>query len=121
MWSLPDADPGTVVIVLRVPREVVKRTEGRIVSFSRRDARLLPIFFRAIEENYEKVPALADWHAFTAGEELAVISKVLGHADYSTTLRVYAHLDPARAKLAAARIDAVLGRMLPAIDEAANA
>ena len=60
MWSLPDADPGTVVIVLRVLREVVKRTEGRIVSFSRRDARLLPIFFRAIEENYEKVPALAD-------------------------------------------------------------
>jgi hypothetical protein len=30
----------------------------------------------------------------TAGEELAVISKVLGHADYSTTLRVYAHRTP---------------------------
>ena len=46
----------------------------------------------------------------TAGEELAVISKVLGHADYSTTLKVYAHLDPKRAKAAAGRIDAALGR-----------
>jgi integrase len=28
-----------------------------------------------------------------AGEELAVISKVLGHADNGTTLQVYVHLD----------------------------
>lgn len=54
----------------------------------------------------------------TAGEELAVISKVLGHADYSTTLKVYAHLDPKRAKAAAGRIDAALGRT-PAAAEAA--
>jgi len=53
----------------------------------------------------------------TAGEELAVISKVLGHADYSTTLKVYAHLDPKRAKAAAGRIDAALGRQ-PAAAEA---
>jgi integrase len=54
----------------------------------------------------------------TAGEELAVISKVVGHADYSTTLKVYAHLDPKRTKAAAGRIDAALGRT-PAAAEAA--
>ena len=48
----------------------------------------------------------------TCGEELAVISKVLGHADYGTTLKVYAPLDPNRAKAAAGRIDAALGRTL---------
>jgi len=46
----------------------------------------------------------------TGGEELAVISKVLGNADYGTTLKVYAHLDPKRAKAAAGRIDSALGR-----------
>ncbi len=56
----------------------------------------------------------------TAGEELAVISKVLGHSDYGTTLKVYAHLDPKRAKAAAVRIDAALGRTLPALEEAAT-
>jgi integrase len=56
----------------------------------------------------------------TAGEELAVISKVLGHSDYSTTLRVYAHLDPKRAKAAAGRIDAALGRTLPALEDVAT-
>lgn len=56
----------------------------------------------------------------TAGEELAVISKVLGHADYGTTLKVYAHLDPKRAKAAAGRIDAALGRTLPALEELAT-
>jgi hypothetical protein len=35
---------------------------------------------------------------------------VLGHADYGTTLKVYAHLDPKRARTAAGRIDAALGR-----------
>lgn len=55
----------------------------------------------------------------TAGEELAVISKVLGHADYSTTLKVYAHLDPKRAKAAAGRIDAALGRQPVAAEVAA--
>jgi integrase len=56
----------------------------------------------------------------TAGEELAVISKVLGHADYGTTLKVYAHLDPKRAKAAAGRIDAALGRTLPVLEETAT-
>ena len=56
----------------------------------------------------------------TAGEELAVICKVLGHADYGTTLKVYAHLDPKRAKAAALRIDAALGRTLPLLEEVAT-
>jgi integrase len=44
------------------------------------------------------------------GEELAVISKMLGHADYSTTVDVYSHLSAERSKVAAARIDALLKR-----------
>jgi integrase len=56
----------------------------------------------------------------TGGEELAVISKVLGHSDYGTTLKVYAHLDPKRAKAAAGRIDAALGRTLPDVEDIAN-
>jgi site-specific recombinase XerD len=52
-------------------------------------------------------------HAFAtllleAGEELAVISKMLGHADYSTTVDVYSHLSTDRSKVAASRIDAIL-------------
>jgi integrase len=54
----------------------------------------------------------------TAGEELAVISKVLGHVDCSTTLKVHAHLDPKRAKAAAGRIDAALGRQPAAVGAA---
>ncbi len=54
----------------------------------------------------------------TAGEELAVIGKVLGRSDYGTTLKVYAHLDPKRARAAAGRIDVALGRTLPALEEA---
>ena len=54
----------------------------------------------------------------TAGEELAVIAKVLGHADDSTTLKVHAHLDPERATAAPGRIDAALGRQ-PVAAEAA--
>lgn len=49
-----------------------------------------------------------------------MISKVLGHADYGTTLKVYAHLDPKRAKAAAGRIDVALGRTLPDLADVAN-
>jgi integrase len=45
-----------------------------------------------------------------AGEEIAVISKVLGHADYSTTVDVYSHLTRERSRVAAARIDGLLKR-----------
>jgi integrase len=52
-------------------------------------------------------------HAFAtllldAGEEVAVISKMLGHADYSTTVDVYSHLSTDRSRVAAARIDGLL-------------
>ena len=54
-------------------------------------------------------------HAFAtllldAGEEIAVISKMLGHADYSTTVDVYWHLSTERSRVAAARIDGLLKR-----------
>jgi integrase len=44
------------------------------------------------------------------GEELAVISRSLGHANLSTTADVYAHLTPAMPERSAARMDAILGR-----------
>ena len=44
------------------------------------------------------------------GEELAVISRSLGHANLSTTADVYAHLTPAMLERSAARMDAILGR-----------
>ena len=43
-----------------------------------------------------------------AGEEIAVISKMLGHADYGTTVDVYSHLSRERSWVAAARIDGLL-------------
>jgi integrase len=54
-------------------------------------------------------------HAFAtlllgAGEEIAVISKMLGHADYATTVDVYSHLSTERSRVAAARIDSLLKR-----------
>jgi integrase len=45
-----------------------------------------------------------------AGEDLAVISRSLGHANFSTTADVYAHLTPAMLERSAARMDAILGR-----------
>jgi len=62
-------------------------------------------------------------HAFAtllldAGEKIAVISKMLGHADYSTTVDVYSHLSTERSRIAAARIDGLLKRR-QAPDEAA--
>ena len=43
-----------------------------------------------------------------AGEELANVSKLLGHADLSTTADLYAHLTPAIQRRAADRMDAIL-------------
>lgn len=42
------------------------------------------------------------------GEELAVVSRALGHADLSTTADVYAHLTSKMLERAAARIDRIL-------------
>ena len=44
------------------------------------------------------------------GEELAVISRTLGHSQISTTADVYAHLTPATLERTAARMDALLPR-----------
>jgi integrase len=44
------------------------------------------------------------------GEELAVISRSLGHSNLSTTADVYAHLTPAMLERSAARMDTILGR-----------
>lgn len=43
-----------------------------------------------------------------AGEELAVISRTLGHSDLSTTADVYAHLTRSMQERSAARMDAIL-------------
>jgi integrase len=44
------------------------------------------------------------------GEDLAVVSRSLGHADLSTTADVYAHLTPAMLERAAVRMDRILGQ-----------
>jgi integrase len=59
-------------------------------------------------------------HAFATlsleqGEELGVVSKMLGHSNISTTADVYAHLTPAMAQRAADRLDVVLRRRPTAV------
>lgn len=54
-------------------------------------------------------------HAFATlqledGEELAVISRMLGHANFSTTANVYAHVTPTSLQRSADRMDAILAR-----------
>jgi integrase len=54
-------------------------------------------------------------HAFATlqledGEELAVISRMLGHSNFSTTANVYAHVTPASLQRSADRMDAILRR-----------
>jgi site-specific recombinase XerC len=45
-----------------------------------------------------------------ASEELAIMSRSLGHADLSTTADIHAHLTPTMLERSAARMDAILGR-----------
>jgi len=45
-----------------------------------------------------------------SGEELGVVSKILGHSNIETTADVYAHLTPAMSQRVADRLDSVLGR-----------
>jgi len=54
-------------------------------------------------------------HAFATlqledGEELAVISRMLGHSNFSTTANVYAHVTPASLQRSADRMDGILRR-----------
>ena len=48
------------------------------------------------------------------GEELAVVSRILGHASITTTANVYGHLTDAMLGRAAERTDVILGRRTPA-------
>jgi integrase len=52
-------------------------------------------------------------HAFAtlqheAGEDMATISKLLGHSSISTTMDIYSHLSPMTQRRAAERVDRVL-------------
>lgn len=49
-----------------------------------------------------------------ACEDLGVVSRILGHADFATTADVYAHLTPVMLERSAQRISAVLARQEPA-------
>jgi integrase len=54
-------------------------------------------------------------HAFAtlqieSGEELGVVSRILGHSQIATTADVYAHLTPAMLERSANRMDAILER-----------
>ena len=54
-------------------------------------------------------------HAFATlqledGEELAVISRMLGHANFATTANVYAHVTPTSFQRSADRMDGILRR-----------
>ncbi len=44
------------------------------------------------------------------GQELGVVSRILGHSSIATTADVYAHLTPAMVQRAADRLDDVLRR-----------
>jgi integrase len=47
--------------------------------------------------------------AIEAGEDLGVVSRILGHTTFATTADIYAHLTPAMLDRAAERMDAILG------------
>jgi Phage integrase family len=91
---------------------VFTTNDGRPVSWRSLDA----AFVRAQTRAGVRRQRFHDMrHAFAtllldAGEEIAVISKMLGHADYSTTVDVYSHLSRERSRVAAARIDGLLKR-----------
>jgi site-specific recombinase XerD len=44
------------------------------------------------------------------GEELGIVSRILGHSDFSTTTDVYAHLTRKMLGRAAERMDGVMSR-----------
>jgi integrase len=48
-----------------------------------------------------------------AGEDLAIVSRLLGHTDIGTTANVYAHLSRTLQGRAADRLDGILGRSDP--------
>ena len=55
-WGISDADPATISLVLEVLAEVVRRTEGDVAALTRRQARLIPVVYRAMEPRWTKLP-----------------------------------------------------------------
>ncbi|MBA3688117.1 MAG: hypothetical protein H0W81_04745 [Chloroflexi bacterium] len=51
-WTMNDAEPATVNLVLRILQAVVQSTEGRIASLTKRQARLLPVIHAAVEGRF---------------------------------------------------------------------
>ena len=98
------------------------RWQGEGLVFTAEDGR--PVPWRSLGAAFVRAQARAGVrrrrfhdmrHSFAtllleAGEEVAVISKMLGHADYATTVNVYSHLSTEPSRVAAARIDALLKR-----------
>lgn len=88
--------------------------------FARRDGRALPV--TSVRQRYARAlkdaglahrPFHSLRHAFAslqheAGEDMATISKLLGHSNISTTMDIYAHLSPKTQRRAAERMDRVL-------------
>jgi hypothetical protein len=58
LWRIEDADPATVAVVLDVLHDVVVRTEGRIGSLTKAEARVLPVIRRATEKRFNR------WQAY---------------------------------------------------------
>lgn len=74
-------------------------TAPRIASRPRRTARIVKVVMQ-----YPIFPQL--WKE--SGEELGVVSRILGHSQIATTADVYAHLTPSMLERSAARMDAIL-------------
>lgn len=119
--------PGAVVDALRAQR--VRQLEERLAAKAWADPELVfaspigtPLDPRNVTRRFQTAIARAGLprqrfhdlrHAFATlhlegGEELAVVSKMLGHANLSTTADVYAHLTTGMHARAAARMDGIL-------------
>jgi integrase len=79
-------------------------------------ARVLRTFQRALErarlprQRFHDLRHATATLLIEAGEELGVVSKVLGHSNIGTTANVYAHLTPAMSQRVADRMDTILRR-----------
>jgi hypothetical protein len=52
VWRLEDTDALSAKLMMRMLNAIVRGTEGRITSFTRREAQLLPVVFRAGRPRY---------------------------------------------------------------------
>jgi integrase len=89
---------------------VFTRSDGRAMTPDMARHR----YYRILEDaGLPRLPFHHLRHAFAtlqieAGEDLASVSRMLGHASLSTTADIYAHLTPATQRRAADRMDAIL-------------